>query len=141
MTTPHNRDTAPSAGAEDADASAQVSVTLDSCCKEDAQAVLAALHASFPSDRSPEDRPADAADGRPVVWTAGFDVSRTLGLPAPGRLTEPVDVTVQGGYHAVDRVRETLAEAFTVTVVGTASGDQEEEATFRLGSPREAAAG
>jgi hypothetical protein len=69
VTTPHNRDTAPSAGAEDADASAQVSVTLDSCCKEDAQAVLAALHASFPSDRSPEDRPADAADGRPVVWT------------------------------------------------------------------------
>jgi hypothetical protein len=115
-----------------ADPTAQVMVTLGSCCKEDAQAVLAALHATFPSDRSPQDVPGDAPNGRPMVWSATFDVSRTLGLPGPAHLTEPVTVTAQGGYRAVDRLREGLAEAFAVRVVGTASGDQEEEASFRL---------
>ncbi|SEO53690.1 hypothetical protein [Actinacidiphila rubida] len=114
---------------------AEVAVTLDSCCKEDAHAVLAALHASFPSDREPQDKPSDAENGRPIVWSATFDVSRTLGLPGPSRLTEPVVVTAQGGYHAVDRLREGLAEAFSVRVIGTASGDQEEEVKLRLESP------
>lgn len=111
---------------------ADVTVTLDSCCKEDAQAVLAALQTSFVTDRPPEDAPQDAPNGRPIVWTATFDVSRTLGLPSPARLTEPVDVTAQGGYHAVDRLRESLIQAFAVRIVGTASGDQEEEVQFRL---------
>lgn len=115
-----------------ADPAAQVTVTFDHCCKEDARAVLGTLHTTFPSDRSPDDVPADAANGRPIVWTATFDVSRTLGLPGPVRLTEPVTVTAQGGYHAVDRLREGLAEAFAVRVVGTASGDQEEEVRLRL---------
>jgi hypothetical protein len=114
---------------------AEVAVTLDSCCKEDADAVLAALHASFPSDRAPEDTPADAPGGRPIVWAATFDVSRTLGLPGPGRrLTEPVVITAQGGYRAVDRLRAGLAEAFSVRVIGTASGDQEEEVRLRVES-------
>ncbi|WP_307795507.1 hypothetical protein [Actinacidiphila acididurans] len=110
----------------------QVAVTIDSCCKEDAQAVLAALQASFASDRARGDTPADAPNGRPIVWAATFDVSRTLGSPAPARLTEPVGITAQGGYHAVDRLREGLSGAFAVRVVGTASGDQEEEVRFRL---------
>ncbi|WP_225847183.1 hypothetical protein [Streptomyces sp. HPF1205] len=114
------------------DPAAHVTVTLDSCCKEDAQAVLAALQGSFASDRARDDAPGDAPNGRPIVWTATFDVSRTLGLPGPARLTEPVTVTAQGGYHAVDRLRESLAEAFAVRILGTASGDQEEEVTFRL---------
>jgi hypothetical protein len=114
------------------DPAAQVAVTLDSCCKEDAHAVLTALHATFPSDRSPDDAPADAPNGRPIVWTATFDVARTLGVPGAARLTEPVDLTAQGGYRAVDRLREALGEAFAVRVVGTASGDQEEEVRFRL---------
>jgi len=111
---------------------AAVAVTLDSCCKEDAGAVLAALQASFSSDRAPEDAPADAPNGRPIVWAATFDVSRTLGLPGPGRLSEPVVVTAQGGYRAVDRLRVGLAEAFSVRVIGTASGDQEEEVWLRV---------
>lgn len=115
-----------------AEPAAEVAVTLDSCCKEDAQAVLAVLEGSFPSDRAVEDAPADAPNGRPIVWTATFDVSRTVGLPGPGRLSEPVTVSAQGGYHAVDRLRDGLAEAFAVRIVGTASGDQEEEVTFRL---------
>ncbi|MBM9508149.1 hypothetical protein ITX44_27065 [Streptomyces sp. KK5PA1] len=109
-----------------------MAVTIDSCCKEDAQAVLAALQASFASDRARGDTPADAPNGRPIVWAATFDVSRTLGSPAPARLTEPVGITAQGGYHAVDRLREGLSGAFAVRVVGTASGDQEEEVRFRL---------
>lgn len=114
------------------DESAQVAVTFDGCAKEDVQIVLVALNTSFPSDRKPEDTPEDSADGRPMVWSATFDVSRTLGLPGPARLGEPLTVTAQGGYRAVDRLRESLSEAFTVRVVGTAAGDQEQEARFRL---------
>jgi hypothetical protein len=115
-----------------AEPSAQVVVVLDGCAKEDARIVLDALQASFPSDREPGDAPADADEGRPTVWTATFDVSRTLGLAGPARLAEPVTVTAQGGYRAVDRLREGLAEAFAVRVVGTAAGDQEQEAQLRL---------
>jgi hypothetical protein len=113
------------------DPSAQVAVILDGCAKEDAGVVLAALLASFPSDRALDDEPADAEGGH-TVWTATFDVSTTLGLPGPARLSEPVTVTAQGGYRAVDRLREGLAEVFAVRVIGTASGDQEQEAQLRL---------
>ncbi|WP_328917248.1 MULTISPECIES: hypothetical protein [unclassified Streptomyces] len=117
---------------QSADPSAQVAITLDGCEKEDAQTVLAALNATFVSDRAAEDLPADAPGGRPTVWGATFDVSHTIGLPGPAHLSEPVTVTAQGGYHAVDRLRQSLAEAFSVRVVGTASGDQEQEARLRL---------
>jgi hypothetical protein len=117
---------------QSADSAAHVAVTLDSCCKEDAQAVLGALQGSFRSDRAAGDVPADPPGGEPIVWSATFDVSHTLGAPAPGRLTEPVTVTAQGGYHAVDLLREGLAQGFAVSVLGTASGDQEQEVTFRL---------
>lgn len=118
--------------AQPADSSAAVAVVLDGCAQEDASTVLTALQASFPSDRAPDDAPSGAEEGRPMVWSATFDVSRTLGLPGPARLTEPVTITVQGGYRAVDRMRDGLAEAFAVRVLGTASGDQEEEAQLRL---------
>ena len=114
------------------DTSAEVAVVLDGCAQEDATAVFAALRASFPSDRTAEDELAEADDSRPMVWSATFDVSRTLGLPGPARLTEPVTITVQGGYRAVERMQDGLAEAFDVRVLGTASGDQEEEAQLRL---------
>ncbi|WP_329129956.1 hypothetical protein OG552_05060 [Streptomyces sp. NBC_01476] len=115
-----------------ADPSAQVAVTLDGCGKEDARTVLTALNSSFPSDRADDDAPADDDSGLPTVWTATYDVSTTLGLPGPARLTEPVTVTAQGGYRAVDRLRESLSEAFAVRVIGTAAGDQEQEARLRL---------
>ncbi|MYS23435.1 hypothetical protein GTW78_25585 [Streptomyces sp. SID4948] len=115
-----------------AEPSAQVAVTLDGCAKEDARAVLTALSTSFPSDRSADDLPDDDETGRPTIWTATYDVSQTLALPGPARLSEPVTVTAQGGYRAVDRLRESLAEAFAVRVVGTAAGDQEQEAQLRL---------
>jgi hypothetical protein len=130
--TPTEGTTVSTAPDQPVDPSAQVAVTLDDCAKEDAATVLGTLHASFSSDRSPDDLPADSGDGSPMVWTATFDVSRTLGLPGPARLTAPVDLTAQGGYRAVDRLREGLAEAFSVKVTGTAAGDQEQEARLRL---------
>jgi len=108
---------------------AQVAVVLDCCATDDARAVLEALRASFPADPSAKVNPHDTEE---TVWTATFDVSRTLGLAGPARLTAPVTVTAQGGYRAVDRLREGLAEAFAVRVVGTASGDQEKETQLRL---------
>ncbi|MFG1806840.1 hypothetical protein [Streptomyces sp. NPDC049040] len=116
-----------------AEPSAQVTVTLDSCAKEDARTVFDALHTSFAGDRDSGDAPGEAPGGGPIVWTATFDVSRTLALPGgPAHLGDPVTLTAQGGYHAVDRLREGLAESFAVKIVGTASGDQEQEAAFRL---------
>jgi hypothetical protein len=114
------------------DESDQVAVTFDGGAKEDTRTVLDVLNTSFASDRKPDDIPEDSADGRPMIWSATFDVSRTLGKPHPVRLGEPLTLTAQGGYRAVDRLRETLAEAFAVRVVGTAAGDQEQEARLRL---------
>jgi hypothetical protein len=132
VSTPRHQTHAPPGPTAPVESATEVAVILDHCCKEDARAVFAALHATFPSDRSPDDMPADAANGRPIVWAATFDVSRTLGRPAPTPLTEPVTITAEGGYRAVDRLREGLTEAFAVQVVGTASGDQEEEVRLRL---------
>ncbi|NUS12499.1 MAG: hypothetical protein HOY69_14060 [Streptomyces sp.] len=120
---------------QSAEPTAQVTVILDSCAKEDAKTVLDALHISFPCDRAADDAPSDPAGGGPIVWSATFDVSRTLAVPGgPAPLASPVKLTAQGGYHAVDRLREALAESFAVAVTGTASGDQEEEVAFRLTS-------
>jgi hypothetical protein len=117
---------------QSAEPTAQVTVTLDSCDKEDARTVLDALYTSFPCDSASENVPGEGSGDGPVVWTATFDVSRTLALAGPARLSSPVTLTAQGGYHAVDRLHEGLAESFAVTVAGTASGDQEEEVAFRL---------
>jgi hypothetical protein len=117
---------------QNADPSAQVAVTLDGCAKEDAEVVLNTLATSFSSDRPADDPPQDAAGGAPTIWTTTYDVSTVLGVPGPAKLSEPVTLTAQGGYRAVDRLRESLADAFSVSVVGTASGDQEQEAKLRL---------
>ncbi len=137
MSTPQDQSPIPTptpaqASDQPADPAAQVAVTLASCATDDARAIFAALHTTFPADREPGDKPSDEEGEGHVVWAATFDVSRTLGLPGPARLSEPVTVTAQGGYRAVDRLREGLAEAFAVRVVGTASGDQEEEVQLRL---------
>lgn len=116
-----------------AEPSALVTVTLDNCGKDDAKAVLDALHANFSCDRSPEDAPGEAPGVGPTVWTATFDVSRTADRPAAAaRLSGPARLTAQGGYHAVDRLRTALAGSFAVAVTGTASGDQEEEVILRV---------
>lgn len=110
----------------------EVLVELSGCAEGDAHTVFEALRASFPCDRAAHEVPHEASRTRPTIWAATIDVHGTQGAVTPGRLGAPVTVDVQGGYHAVDRLRETLTSAFAVRVVGTASGDQENEVQLRL---------
>ncbi|WP_434588766.1 hypothetical protein [Streptomyces sp. A5-4] len=112
----------------------QVLVELTGCSKEDAHTVFGALRTSFESDRASDDVPAEQPGARPTVWSATFDVADVRQQAAPTRLAGPVPATVQGGYEAVDRLREQLDAAFTVQEEGTASGDQEKELQLRLES-------
>jgi hypothetical protein len=118
--------------------SGDVVVAVTGCPKEDARTVFDVLRRSFVSDRPASDTPEDASDTRPTVWTATVDVSDTKAAPAPARLSVPVMVEAQGGYWAVDRLRKQLADAFSVRLVGTAAGDQEQEIRLRLESHRPA---
>jgi hypothetical protein len=112
----------------------QVVVALSGGAKEDAHTVFGALRTAFACDRAADDVPREAPGGRPAVWTATFDATEVLSEPGPARLTAPVVATLQGGYTAVRVLRKTLTSAFTVRMVGTASGDQEEEVQLRLES-------
>ncbi|MFC8226626.1 hypothetical protein [Streptomyces sp. NPDC057287] len=118
--------------------SGDVVVAVTGCPKEDARTVFDVLRRSFVSDRPASDEPEDASDTRPTVWTATVDVSETKAGPGPAELSVPVTVEAQGGYWAVDRLRKHLADAFTVRLVGTAAGDQEQEIRLRLESHRPA---
>ncbi|MFD5032285.1 hypothetical protein ACFVWX_07685 [Streptomyces sp. NPDC058220] len=113
---------------------AQVAVAFSGQVGEDAHAVFSVLRTAFASDRAADDVPQDMPGKRPTVWTATFDVSDVRTEPGPARLSAPVTLSLQGGYTAVDTVRKTLASAFAVRVLGTASGDQEEEVQLRLES-------
>ncbi|MFD5753487.1 hypothetical protein [Streptomyces sp. NPDC127033] len=115
-------------------AGAEVVVALTDGAKEDAHAVFSALRTAYSCDRAADDRPQAVPGVRPTVWIATFDTTEARRDPGATRLTAPVVATLQGGYSAVDHVRETLASAFSVRVVGTASGDQEEEVQVRLES-------
>ncbi|GAA1189867.1 hypothetical protein GCM10009654_54220 [Streptomyces hebeiensis] len=110
----------------------EVVVALSGGATEDARAVFGVLGSAFASDRAADDVPQELPGERPTVWTATFDVADLRSRPGPVRLTAPVTADVQGGYRAVDSLREALSTAFTVRVVGTASGDQEEEVQLRL---------
>ncbi|MCX5414734.1 hypothetical protein [Streptomyces sp. NBC_00059] len=118
--------------------SGDVVVAVTGCPKDDARIVFDVLRRSFVSDRPASDAPEDASDTRPTVWTATVDVTEVRTGPEPARLSAPVTVEAQGGYWAVDRLREHLADAFAVRVVGTAAGDQEQEIRLRLESHRPA---
>lgn len=112
----------------------QVEVELTGTSTEDAHAVFRVLGEAYASDRAAGDVPQDMPGDRPTVWSATFDTSRPHAEPAPVRLGTPVTATLQGGYHAVDSLRATLASAFDVRMVGSASGDQEQEVHLELAS-------
>lgn len=118
--------------------SGDVVVAVTGCPKEDARTVFDVLRRSFVSDRPASDTPEDVSDTRPTVWTATVDVSEAKAGPGPAQLSAPVMVEAQGGYWAVDRLRTHLADAFSVRLVGTAAGDQEQEIRLRLESHRPA---
>ncbi|MGX1884717.1 hypothetical protein [Streptomyces sp. NPDC055287] len=112
----------------------QVHVELTGSSKEDANAVFGALCTAFESDREPDEELHNGVNGRPMVWSATYDVFGVREQAAPGRLSKPVTVTLQGGYRAVEELREQLEAAFAVQEEGSVSGDQEKELQLRLES-------
>ncbi|MER7027008.1 hypothetical protein [Streptomyces ramulosus] len=111
---------------------AEVVVEVTDCATEDAHAVFSALRTSFACDRAPDDVPRAVAGPHPTVWTSTFDVTELRKEPEPRRLTAPVSISLQGGYWAVARLRDSLRPAFAVRVTGTVAGDQEEEVELQL---------
>ncbi|MFI9626058.1 hypothetical protein [Streptomyces sp. NPDC052042] len=109
-----------------------VSVVISGCDTDDARMVFDALRAAFTTDRASVDVPRKLAEKRPTVWAATVDVTEERVVSGPAPLGAPVSLDVQGGYWAVERLRRSLAHAFDVRVVGTVSGDQEEEVRLRL---------
>ncbi|MER5360507.1 hypothetical protein [Streptomyces sp. NPDC002785] len=112
----------------------EVSVVITGCEKGDARMVFDVLRAAFTTDRASVDVPQDLAEKRPTAWVATVDVTEERVVSGPVVIGAPVKVDVQGGYWAVERLRRSLAHAFDVRVVGTVSGDQEEEVRLRLES-------
>lgn len=110
----------------------EVSVVVSGCAKDDARTVFDVLRAAFTTDRASVDVPQDVTGKRPTAWVVTVDVSEARVVSGPVTLGGPVTADVQGGYRAVDRLRESLTGAFAVRVVGTVSGDQEEEVRLRL---------
>ncbi|MFD8690111.1 hypothetical protein [Streptomyces sp. NPDC059651] len=110
----------------------EVSVVVSGCEKDDARTVFDVLRAAFATDRASVDVPQEVDGKRPTAWVVTVDVTEALVVSGPVRLGAPVTADVQGGYWAVDRLRRSLADAFSVQVVGAVSGDQEEEVRLRL---------
>ncbi|MFD7863152.1 hypothetical protein [Streptomyces sp. NPDC057682] len=110
----------------------EVSVVVSGCDKGDAGTVFDVLRAAFTTDRASVDVPKDLTGPRPTAWAVTVDVDEARVVSGTVRLGGPVTLDVQGGYWAVDRLRQGLAGAFDVTVTGTVSGDQEEEVRLRL---------
>ncbi|WP_225804450.1 hypothetical protein [Streptomyces sp. NK15101] len=112
-----------------------VTVQLNDCCKEDAQAVFDVLDRVYQmEDMSTPNSQADTGPA-PTVWTATFDTAggrhEEVG---PVHLTAPVGVTLTGGYRAVDEVEKVLATGFDIQSLQSVSGDQETEARLLLAS-------
>ncbi|WP_406378854.1 hypothetical protein [Streptomyces sp. NBC_01618] len=112
----------------------EVTVVISGCDTGDARMVFDALRAAFTTDRASVDVPRKLAERRPTAWVATVDVTEERVISGPLALGAPVKIDVQGGYWAVERLRRSLAHAFDVRVVGTVSGDQEEEVRLRLES-------
>ncbi|MFD0019684.1 hypothetical protein [Streptomyces sp. NPDC058382] len=110
----------------------EVSVVVSGCEKDDAGTLFDVLRAAFTTDRASVDEPQDVTGKRPTAWVATVNVAEERTVSGDVRLGGPVTVDVQGGYWAVDRLRKSLTGAFAVQVVGTVSGDQEEEVRLRL---------
>ncbi|MET7484416.1 hypothetical protein [Streptomyces sp. NPDC005538] len=112
-------------------------VSLTGASKEDAAIVFDVLRTAFPTDRVVDDVPQEQPGGQSAVWTAEFEPTQEWIPTDPVPLEGSVSATLQGGYVAVDQLREALNVAFAVEERGTASGDQEQEVDLRLTSKRD----
>jgi len=111
-------------------------VSLTGASKEDAATVFGVLRTAFPTDRSSDDVPKEQPGDRTAVWTAEFEPTQEWIPTDPIPLEGSVSATIQGGYVAVDQLREALDVTFAVDERGTASGDQEKEVDLRLTTKR-----
>jgi hypothetical protein len=111
-------------------------VSLTGASKEDAATVFGVLRTAFPTDRPSDDVPQEQPGDRTAVWTAEFEPTQEWIPTDPIPLEGSVSATLQGGYVAVDQLREALDVAFAVDEQGTASGDQEKEVDLRLTTKR-----
>ncbi|MGC4979302.1 hypothetical protein OG410_05490 [Streptomyces sp. NBC_00659] len=113
-----------------------VTVSLTGVSKEDVATVFGVLRTAFPTDRPAADVPHEQPGDRPPVWSADFDPTEERIPTGPTPLEGSVSATLQGGYVAVDRLREALSGSFAVEEQGTAPGDQEKEVDLRLRTKR-----
>ncbi|WP_406131238.1 hypothetical protein [Streptomyces sp. NBC_00989] len=111
-------------------------VSLTGASKEDAATVFGVLRTAFPTDRPSDDVPQEQPGDRTAVWTAEFEPTQEWIPTDPIPLGGSVSATLQGGYVAVDQLREALGVTFAVDERGTASGDQEQEVDLRLTTKR-----
>ncbi|MFJ4626691.1 hypothetical protein [Streptomyces sp. NPDC088847] len=111
-------------------------VSLTGASKEDAETVFGVLRTAFPTDRPSDDVPQEQPGDRTAVWTAEFEPTQEWIPTDPLPLEGSVSATIQGGYVAVDQLREALNVTFAVDERGAASGDQEQEVDLRLTSKR-----
>lgn len=112
-----------------------VTVSLTGASKEDAATVFDVLRTAFPTDRPSGDVLHDQSGDHPV-WTAEFEPTEERIPTGPTPLEGSVAATLQGGYVAVDRLRDALGGSFTVQERGSASGDQEKEVDLELRTKR-----
>lgn len=112
----------PERSGDDSTAGQEVLVSLSRCDLADARSVFGVLGSAFDSDRDAGDEPEVTSGPRPTVWVTTVDVSEPKAPAEPVTLSAPVTVDAQGGYWAVDRLRDHLTGAFAVRVVGTAAG-------------------
>ncbi|MFF7760554.1 hypothetical protein [Streptomyces griseorubiginosus] len=111
-------------------------VSLTGASKEDAATVFSVLRTAFPTDRPADDLPQEQPGGQDLVSTAEFEPTQEWIPTDPIPLEGPVSATLQGGYAAVDQLREALGAAFTVEEQGAVSGDQEQEVDLLLRTKR-----
>ncbi|CAM5290378.1 hypothetical protein AB0M94_33740 [Streptomyces xanthochromogenes] len=114
-----------------ADSPDLVHVMLGECSAADADAVFDVLATHFDSDRD-NDVPGRREGPRPATWTGSFRADHAPSDVAGVILAGPVTADLQGGPVAVDRLRHTLAAAFSVETAGSAAGDQEVDLQLRL---------
>ncbi|MEU9097838.1 hypothetical protein [Streptomyces sp. NPDC048361] len=118
----------PDTGADSPDL---VHVMLGECSAADADAVFEVLGTHFTSDREGVVPHRDESP-QPAAWTGSFCADHAPDDVAQVLLAGPVTADLQGGPVAVDRLRKTLAAAFTVEAAGSSAGDQEVDVQLRL---------
>lgn len=113
----------------------EVSVQLSECRTGDVRTVFEVLSSAFGPAAGPEPKyQPDAAGTEPHVRASEFTVTEVRERPGPTALQGAVAAELQGSPRAVDRLKEVLGQAFTLSGEDTSYGDQEEQIRLQLES-------